>query len=122
MVCYSCRAPFDAVDADWCSCLAKERSLVCTNCLACFCKAPPAYKEKFWVEAPPRLFERKTAEGRRQDGSLPDNPPKEQVGRPLVLTVEDVFLTVEPARKGARRSASGTSSEAWCSPSPANSE
>jgi CheY-like chemotaxis protein len=89
VTCFSCRAPFDAVDADWCSCLAKERSLVCTNCLSCFCKAPPAYKEKFWVEAPPRLFERKTAEGRRQDGALALNLPKEQVTRPLVLTVED---------------------------------
>ncbi|MDQ3281720.1 MAG: response regulator [Acidobacteriota bacterium] len=89
VVCFSCRAAFNAVESDWCSCLAKERSLVCTNCLSCFCKAPPAYKEKFWVEAPPRLFERKTAEARRQDGSLPHNPPKDQVVRPLVLTVED---------------------------------
>jgi CheY-like chemotaxis protein len=89
VTCFSCRVAFNAVDADWCSCLAKERSLVCTNCLACFCKAPPAYKERFWVEAPPRLFERKTAEGRRQDGSLPPNPAKDEVTRPLVLTVED---------------------------------
>ncbi|HYK01698.1 MAG TPA: response regulator [Thermoanaerobaculia bacterium] len=89
VTCYSCRVPYDAVDADWCSCLAKERSLVCTNCLSCFCKAPPAYKEKFWVEAPPRLFERKTVEGRRQDGALRVNPPKDQVTRPLVLAVED---------------------------------
>jgi CheY-like chemotaxis protein len=89
VTCFSCRAGFNAVDADWCSCLAKERSLVCTNCLACFCKAPPSYKEKFWVEAPPRLFERKTTEARRQDGTLPVNPPKEEVTRPLVLSVED---------------------------------
>ena len=89
VVCFSCRAGFDAVDADWCSCLAKERTLVCTNCLSCFCKAPPAYKEKFWVEAPPRLFERKTAEARRQQASLPINAAADQVGRPLVLTVED---------------------------------
>jgi CheY-like chemotaxis protein len=89
VTCYACRVPYDAVDADWCSCLAKERSLVCTNCLSCFCKAPPAYKEKFWVEAPPRLFERKSAEGRRENGSLPVNLPKEEVTRPLVLTVED---------------------------------
>jgi CheY-like chemotaxis protein len=87
--CYSCRAPFDAVDADWCSCLAKERTLVCTNCLTCFCKAPPAYKEKFWVQAPPKLFERKTSEARRQQGALPGNPSVDEVRRPLVLTVED---------------------------------
>jgi CheY-like chemotaxis protein len=87
--CFSCRTPFDAIDADWCSCLAKERTLVCTNCLSCFCKAPPAFKEKFWVEAPPRLFERKTAEARRQQDGLPANVPSSEVARPLVLTVED---------------------------------
>jgi CheY-like chemotaxis protein len=87
--CFTCRAPFDAVEADWCSCLAKERSLVCTNCLTCFCKAPPAYKEKFWVEAPPRLFERKTSEARKQQAALPTNPDLGEVKRPLVLTVED---------------------------------
>ena len=89
VMCFTCRAPFDAMESDWCSCLAKERTLVCTNCLACFCKAPPSYKEKFWIEAPPRLFERKTVETRKQEASLPPNPPKEQVPRPLVLTVED---------------------------------
>ena len=89
VICFSCRADFNAVDADWCSCLAKERTLVCTNCLACFCKAPPSYKEKFWVEAPPKLFERKSSDARRQQSTLPANPPKEQVTRPLVLTVED---------------------------------
>lgn len=87
--CFSCRIDFNAVDADWCSCLAKERTLVCTNCLSCFCKAPPAFKEKFWVEAPPKLFERKTAEARRQQGLLPANPGVGEVTRPLVLTVED---------------------------------
>ena len=87
--CFTCRVPFDATDADWCSCLAKERTLVCTNCLTCFCKAPPAYKEKFWLEAPPRLFERKTADAKRSETPLHDNPPPEQIRRPLVLSVED---------------------------------
>ncbi|HEY0144281.1 MAG TPA: response regulator [Thermoanaerobaculia bacterium] len=89
VMCVGCRTPFDALDADWCSCLTKERTLVCTNCLACFCKAAPAYKEKFWVEAPPRLFERKTGEARRQQSGLRANPPVEEVPRPLVLCVED---------------------------------
>lgn len=87
--CFTCRVHFNAVEADWCSCLAKERTFVCTNCLSCFCKAPPAFKEKFWVEAPPLLFERKTSEARRQQGGLPPNAPSAEVARPLVLTVED---------------------------------
>ena len=89
VACFTCRVEFDAVDADWCSCLAKERSLVCTNCMACFCKAPPSYKEKFWVEAPPKLFERKSSEARRQQSALAANPQVHDVRRPLVLAVED---------------------------------
>lgn len=89
IVCFNCRAPFNAIDADWCSCLAKERTLVCTNCLVCFCKAPPAYKEKFWVAAPPRLFERKTSEARKQGAALRPNLSPQDVKRPLVLAVED---------------------------------
>ncbi|MCU1228802.1 MAG: chemotaxis protein CheY [Acidobacteria bacterium] len=89
VVCSNCRITFDAADADWCSCLTKERTLVCTNCLTCFCKAPPSYKEKFWVQAPPKLFERKSAELRRQEGDIVPNAEPEEVRRPLVELVED---------------------------------
>ena len=88
VVCFSCRVAFDATEADWCSCLTKERTLVCTNCLTCFCKAPPAYKEKFWVEAPATLFERKSAELRKRGGPIQNAAP-EQLKRPLVMLVED---------------------------------
>ncbi|MBV9496689.1 MAG: response regulator [Acidobacteria bacterium] len=88
VACFHCRVIFDAVEADWCSCLTKERTLVCTNCLTCFCKAAPAYKEKFWVEAPPKLFERKSSEARRA-GGLPPNLEPDDVARPLILAVED---------------------------------
>jgi DNA-binding response OmpR family regulator len=85
--CFHCRVRYDAMDADWCSCLVKDRSLVCTNCLSCFCKAPASYKEKFWIEAPPRLFERKTAGRRHQRGAR--NAAPAEVTRPLILLVED---------------------------------
>src|SRR5437667_8340810 len=51
--CVNCGESFDALEADWCSCLTRHRTLVCTNCLTCFCKAPEAYKERFWTAAPP---------------------------------------------------------------------
>jgi len=86
--CFSCRAVFDAMEADWCSCLTKERTLVCTNCLICFCKAPASYKEKFWVGAPPALFDRKATDAKRA-AALPPNPSPQDVARPLVLSVED---------------------------------
>jgi CheY-like chemotaxis protein len=83
--CFNCRVAFDAVESDWCSCLTSERTLVCTNCLTCFCKAPPAYVESFWMNAPPRLLGRKLAE--RPEPKLIDNLPPEEVVRPLVLLV-----------------------------------
>jgi CheY-like chemotaxis protein len=87
--CFNCHMTFDAMTSDWCSCLTKERTVVCTNCLACFCKAPPSYKEKFWMNAPAQLNERKPSELRKQEGVLAPSPPREAVTRPLVLCVED---------------------------------
>ena len=31
--CYTCRMSFDAMEAAWCSCVTKQRSLVCPYCL-----------------------------------------------------------------------------------------
>ena len=87
--CSNCHVAFDATEAVSCNCLTNERTLVCTNCLTCFCKSSPSYKEKFWLEAPPRLFERKSAGFRKQQGSVPPNPGPEEVSRPLVMLVED---------------------------------
>jgi CheY-like chemotaxis protein len=87
--CFHCGGIYDAMEAEWCSCLTRERSLVCANCLTCFCKAPPSYKEMFWLEAPARLFERKTSELKRQPQSPAPNPSPDYVTRPLVLLVED---------------------------------
>ena len=84
--CSNCRVAFDATEAVSCNCLTNERTLVCTNCLTCFCKSSPSYKEKFWLEAPPRLFERNL---RKQQGSVLPNPGPEEVRRPLVMLVED---------------------------------
>ena len=89
VVCFNCQVAFDASEADWCSCLTKERTLICTNCLTCFCNAPPAYKEKFWADAPAGMLERKTAELRKQMTGLQPNPVPEKVRRPLVMLVED---------------------------------
>jgi len=75
--CLNCGEKFDVAEADWCGCLSRQRTLVCTNCLMCFCKAPASYKERFWRAAPPK-----------------PPPPAEAPGpdvmaRPLVMLVED---------------------------------
>ncbi|MGH9419178.1 MAG: response regulator, partial [Thermoanaerobaculia bacterium] len=59
------------------------------NCLTCFCKAAPAYKETFWLEAPPRIFERRASELRRQSLAIAPNLPPGDVKHPLVMLVED---------------------------------
>jgi CheY-like chemotaxis protein len=87
VVCCNCGVAFDAMEADWCRCLTRERTVVCTNCLTCFCKAAPSYKETFWMDAPPRLFERKTAELRRKSLGIAANLPPGQVKRPMVMLV-----------------------------------
>jgi CheY-like chemotaxis protein len=88
VVCANCRVVFDAADSDWCSCLTRDRTVVCTNCLTCFCKAAPAYKEIFWSNAPPQLLERKAAELRRQSLMIIANAAPSAVRRPLVMLVD----------------------------------
>ncbi|HEV7425839.1 MAG TPA: response regulator [Thermoanaerobaculia bacterium] len=88
VICANCRVVFDAADADWCSCLTRDRTVVCTNCLTCFCKAAPAYKEIFWSGAPPQLLDRKAAELRRQSLTMAANPAPSDVRRPLVMLVD----------------------------------
>jgi len=88
VLCFNCRVVFDAADADWCSCLTSDRTVVCTNCLTCFCNAAPAFKEVFWSDAPPRLLDRKASELRRQSLTIAPNAAPSDVRRPLVMLVD----------------------------------
>jgi len=88
VACHNCRGEFDALDATWCSCLVTERTLVCPHCLQCFCKAPAAYKSRFWSSAPKGLWDRKFKE-HNEDFHPPANPDPDAVSRPLVLVVDD---------------------------------
>ena len=88
VTCPSCQSSFDALTAEWCSCLATERSAACPTCGACACKGPPALRQKFWREAPRAMWERKFQE--HSVKAVPAvNPPPEEAKRPLVLLVED---------------------------------
>lgn len=88
VACQKCKASFDALQAAWCSCLVTERTFVCPSCGACFCKAPPSYKQKFWAGAPKALWDRKLDE-KREPYAPPENPAPGAATRPLVLLVED---------------------------------
>jgi CheY-like chemotaxis protein len=86
--CYNCQASFDALASSWCSCLVTRRTVVCSSCLTCFCKAPVSYRQKFWELAPQSMWNRAIAEGATAF-ELPPNPPPDELPRPLVLVVDD---------------------------------
>jgi CheY-like chemotaxis protein len=85
--CFNCKARFDALKADFCDCLTKDRTFVCPTCSNCFCKAPTPFKHAFWAKAPQSMWDRKMNE-RRTYGRGANEAP-EKVKRPLVLVVDD---------------------------------
>lgn len=93
--CYYCQAPFDAVEASWCSCLGGTRTLVCPFCLSCFCKAPLPYKSTFWKRAPAGLYKLHLAHGTPNHES--HEHPLGTFKRPLVLVADDSADTAEMA-------------------------
>jgi len=84
--CFHCRNPFDAIDSPFCSCIDKNRTLVCPSCLQCFCAAPSAYKLQFWSNAPQDLWKRRLDKPDYEPQLLPAGM---RYPRPLVLLVED---------------------------------
>ena len=100
--CASCGTSFNALSAAWCSCLATERSLVCSGCGKCFCQAPRAYRQRFWSEAPPALWEAKLKEHPKPSGQI-ENLPSDSVRRPLLLIVDDEPGIRRMAAKAAAR-------------------
>jgi CheY-like chemotaxis protein len=86
--CAACQMTFEATSAAWCTCVAADHTLVCPGCKSCFCKASTAYRERFWGDAPPSLFERRMI-GSNRNFPMGSNPQPAEVKRPLVLLVED---------------------------------
>jgi CheY-like chemotaxis protein len=86
--CHNCLAAFDALQVPFCSCIVTQRTLICPCCLNCFCKAQPAYKQKFWAGAPRELWNRNFEEHHVAFAPVP-NPEPSAVNRPLVLVVDD---------------------------------
>ena len=88
VACHACGNAFDAAQAEWCNCLWQERSFVCPHCAKCFCKAPLAYRQKFWREAPQPIWDRKLQEA-QAEFETPERPDPSVVDRPLILVVDD---------------------------------
>jgi CheY-like chemotaxis protein len=87
VTCHKCQKSFDALVAEWCDCIASERTVACPSCASCFCKVA-ANKAKFWSGAPQEMRERRQKESRQPAGERP-NPPRAELTRPLVLLVDD---------------------------------
>lgn len=87
VTCTQCGGRYNAVTAQWCGCISKERSLLCPLCLSCFCAAPAAYKTAFWDRVPVELRSRRN-EMRRSIVAW-SNPDPTEVKRPLVMIVDD---------------------------------
>jgi CheY-like chemotaxis protein len=99
--CASCSHRFDALRAEWCSCLASERTLVCPACRKCFCNAPRPWKQRFWSDAPKEMWDAKLEVHRARPPRV--NPPSNQAGRPLLLVVDDEPVIREAAARVAER-------------------
>jgi CheY-like chemotaxis protein len=99
--CVSCSHRFDALKADWCSCLATERTLVCPSCLKCFCASPRPWRQHFWSEAPKEMWDAKLKVHKHIPPRV--NPPPNQAGRPLLLVVDDEPVVREAAARVAER-------------------
>ena len=87
VTCPRCGGRYNAMAAAWCSCVSKDRSLVCPLCLSCFCTAPATFKASFWDRAPEELWHRRR-ESKRAEAAW-TNPDPAEVKRPLVMIVDD---------------------------------
>src|SRR4051812_12171381 len=108
--CFQCEAPYNALIANWCSCIVAERTLVCPSCLKCFCRAPSFFKEDFWDIAPLGLVARRREEHSRPfptSAGLPDS----SLRRPLVLVVDDEAGIVRLAIRAIKGIGFGV---VWC--------
>lgn len=85
--CRDCESSYDAVAANFCTCISKEPTIECPSCGKCFCEAPSQNKLTFWMNAPSTLWQRKGAS--RGAGAAYQNPDVDSVARPMVLLVED---------------------------------
>ena len=87
VTCTQCGGRYNAMTAQWCSCISKERSLLCPLCVSCFCAAPAAYKTAFWDRAPVALRARRN--DMKRSAVAWSNPDPTEVKRPLVMIVDD---------------------------------
>ncbi|MEO8035958.1 MAG: response regulator [Acidobacteriota bacterium] len=60
--CVHCKVAFDLSSADFCGCIARERTFACPGCGGCACEVSFRLRNEFWLSAPPSLWERRKQE------------------------------------------------------------
>jgi len=83
--CHHCHAAADAMQSDWCHCVAKKPSIVCARCGACWCTAPQKAQDAFWQYAPGELHEAREAVIARRKAALRRNV----TAKKTVMIVDD---------------------------------
>lgn len=99
--CFNCKDRFDALTAEWCSCLVSERTLLCPSCRKCFCKSPLSFKLSFWTDAPQSVWDRRIRDEKGVT-DLDPNPTPDKTMRPLVLIVDDETPILRTAIKAVK--------------------
>lgn len=83
--CATCGQELQAHAAEWCHCVAKRVTPVCTHCGSCLCKSPDREQRQFWQNAPAWLKASRDGEQRRRAAIQRDA----SVERVDVLIVDD---------------------------------
>ena len=83
--CHHCHAPVDAMQSDWCHCVAKKPSIACARCGACWCTAPKRAQDAFWQHAPAVLVEAREAVIAKRKAALRRNV----TAKKTVMIVDD---------------------------------
>lgn len=95
--CFHCSRSFDTARSEWCDCVQRMRSLVCTRCGHCSCDAPAEWKEHHGTRMLRPLF----SEVALVDEDHPVEPAGVRFGAlPRVLIVDDDVFVQRLAREG----------------------
>lgn len=98
VLCHACGREFDAVHAEWCSCITNLRSFACPTCGACACSAPQSYRDQLWSLAPLELSKRRFAEKSANFEPVPLPDPR-SAKRPVILVADDERVILRLASK-----------------------
>ena len=85
--CSWCETSNEAGRGEFCSCIAAERTLLCSSCSRCFCEANATWRREFFTSSAGGVFRARTRTEQPVRPTLKavDN----QMQRPIILIVDD---------------------------------